>query len=206
MDIQMPVMSGLEATRTLRGMEMSLGRRVPIVAMTAHALTGDREACLEAGMDDYVAKPIQVHALAAALENATGVTQDSLPDKSPSRRADDAARQSSQHVYDREAMLGNIGGDEDLARELATVFLESYGARLDELRTALRESDADKVYRNAHAIKGSVGVFAAEPALQAAQSLERSARENDLERVAVEGKDLITQVEALAAVLRKEAG
>ncbi|MDD5297221.1 MAG: response regulator [Rhodocyclaceae bacterium] len=205
MDVQMPVMGGLEATRAIRGMEASLGRRVPIIAMTAHALTGDREVCLEAGMDEYVAKPIQVQALAAALENVTGVSQETLPTKPLPKEPGEIPRRAGQSVYDKALMLDNIGGDEALARQLAQVFLESYGARLDDLRTAVRESDADKIFRNAHAIKGSVGVFAAEPALQAAQDLERSARENDPDRVATDGKNLITQVEALAAVLRSEA-
>jgi len=205
MDVQMPVMNGLEATRAIRGMERTLGRRVPIIAMTAHALTGDREICLESGMDEYVTKPIQVQALAAALENVTGVSQETLPDKQPAPAAMGAHRRVGQSVYDKALMLENIGGDEDLAKQLAQVFLESYGPRLDDLRTALREGNADKVFRNAHAIKGSVGVFAAEPALHAAQALERSGRDNDPERMASDGKDLITQVEALAALLRSEA-
>ena len=202
MDIQMPVMGGLEATRAIRQLETSLGRRTPIVAMTAHALTGDRENCLAAGMDEYVPKPINLQSLASALEMVTGVSQEAPPGSA--REAE--SRHGTTALYDRRVMLDNIGDDEELFHQLGLVFLDSYGERLEEVRQALAQRDADKVYRAAHAIKGSVGVFAAESALHAALQLEQHARAGELEGLDAAGKDLIAQVEALAVVLRRDLG
>ena len=203
MDIQMPVMGGLEATRAIRQLEAGLDRRTPIVAMTAHALTGDRETCLAAGMDDYVPKPINLQILAAALEAVTGVSQETPQDTAGAAAED---RKPSVSLYDRRVMMDNIGDDEELFLQLGRVFLDSYGERLEELRHALQQRDADKVYRAAHAIKGSVGVFAAETALHAALHLEQHAKAGELEGLAAAGRDLIAQVEALAVVLRRDIG
>ena len=203
MDIQMPVMGGLEATRAIRSLEAGLGRHTPIVAMTAHALTGDRENCLAAGMDDYVPKPINLQSLAAALDAVTGVSQEAPRE---SRGPAVEVRQNAGALYDKRVMMENIGDDEELFRQLGGVFLESYGERLDELRQSLSRRDPDKIYRDAHAIKGSVGVFAAESALHAALHLEQHARAGELEGLDAAGKDLIAQVEALAVVLRRDLG
>ena len=124
MDVQMPVMDGFEATRRhSRGQDDGpRSRRIPIIAMTAHAMKGDRERCLEAGMDDYISKPIAPQALAEALEKWLDRAQRK---RAGSRRRDGSSRTGpASVVFDRQALLDRLMGDEDLVKEIIAGFLE----------------------------------------------------------------------------------
>src|SRR3989442_9970527 len=114
MDLQMPEMDGLAATAAVRASEQGTGRRLPIVAMTAHAMKGDRERCLEAGMDAYISKPIQSRKLFETIE--------SLTTASPRPGARAQSREQLRQVVDEAALLAGVGGDRKLLRELAKLF------------------------------------------------------------------------------------
>ncbi|WP_439631769.1 response regulator [Gemmata sp.] len=149
MDVQMPVMDGFEATRLIRAGEAAAERRTPIVAMTAHAMTGDRDRCLAAGMDDYLSKPVHRDDLAAVLARYSAAA--------PAARAAPAVRPATGTVFDRAAALALLGGDEALFADLAALFRAEGPRLLGELRGALLAGDAAGVRRNAHSLKGSSG-------------------------------------------------
>jgi CheY-like chemotaxis protein/HPt (histidine-containing phosphotransfer) domain-containing protein len=153
MDVQMPDMDGLEAAAAIRDREKTTGRHVPVIAMTAHAMKGDEDRCLTAGMDAYIAKPIKPDALFAALERF-------VPDPGRKQRIDWAKA------------LSHARGDTDLLRELTGIFLEELPKWRSAVRDGLAKSDAELVCRTAHTLKGSLGMLAAADACDAAQALE----------------------------------
>jgi CheY-like chemotaxis protein len=172
MDIQMPDMNGFEATRAIRDKERATGSHVPIIAMTAHALKGDRERCLDAGMDDYVSKPINADQLARAIEN--------LVLGSGAADAEPLDRTSAGELLDTEAVLARVDGDVELLRYIVYLFLEELPKLMWEIRDAVARHDSEALERAAHMLKGSVGNFHANAVVGAAQHLETIAREGDL--------------------------
>jgi PAS domain S-box-containing protein len=182
MDVQMPEMDGLEAAGRIRARELLDGGHVPIIAMTAHAMKGDRERCLAAGMDDYVPKPIQGRELRAAVErHRPGGESTPLPQ--PEAAAADAAACAALHV--REA-LGFVGGDVELLRELARIFLDDYPQMVQDVRNAVAAADARNLRLSAHKVKGAVGPFGAEEAAALADRLQVLGQEGKVaEAVAV---------------------
>ena len=164
MDVQMPEMDGFEATYAIRAEESWFGRRIPIVAMTAHAMKGDRERCLEAGMDEYITKPLQSADLArviAALGQERAVATDERVG---------ALRQ--EKVFDRQAILDRCDGDEEFVREIIRLFLADSPRLLNEIQLAVAAGDVSRLKRAAHAFKGSVGYLNADAAVAAAKRLE----------------------------------
>ncbi len=153
MDVQMPEMDGFEATAEVRRREAPTGRRIPIIAMTAHAMKGDRERCLERGMDGYVSKPIQTRDLYAAIA-ALGPAEPAAPPEETER---EAAAEGA--LVDPAEALARVGGDWELLRSLTEVFFDSYPAQLEQLREAVGHGDAPTVYRLAHTLVGAVGIF-----------------------------------------------
>jgi PAS domain S-box-containing protein len=179
MDVQMPEMGGFEATAAIRQKEHQdrsgtprPRRHLPVIAMTAHAMKGDRERCLEAGMDGYISKPIQATELYSALET---LVQASAETPAPAGSEGNGAAETSWSEA-----LARVGGDRDLLRELVQVFLDEIPALLEKLRQALAGRDAPGVQRLAHTVKGSMGQFGAEKACQAAQTLETIGQSGNL--------------------------
>ena len=201
MDVQMPMMGGFEATQAIRDWELAAGgtRHTPIIAMTAHAMSGDRERCLEAGMDDYVSKPIQTSALVEALarveKNSTDAPTPPAPPPPPPTVAG---------VYDRDRVLDNVGGDLDLLRQIAGMFLDDYGGALADLDRAAQGGVADKLYSVAHSIKGTVANFGADKAVAATIALEKCCKSGDLSAVPALAETIKAAVEELAMALRPE--
>jgi two-component system sensor histidine kinase/response regulator len=165
MDVQMPEMDGLEATAAIRERERGSGRHVPILAMTAYAMKGDRERCLEAGMDGYVSKPIQPRELWEAIDKLTPPGD-------------------GQTILNHEEIRQRLGDDPNLLRELIEVFLADCPRLWQNVRDALAQGDAVKLHRAAHTLKGSLGTFAAQPAWEAAEHLEQLAGKGDMHRAA----------------------
>jgi CheY-like chemotaxis protein/HPt (histidine-containing phosphotransfer) domain-containing protein len=172
MDVQMPEMDGFEATAAIRERERTMGGHLPIIAMTAHAMMGDRERCLEAGMDGYVSKPIQAAQLLAEIERL--IPADVTP---PRHGMEDADMDS---VFDRAAFLERLDGDFELLDELVETFREECPRLLSETRAAVSRGDSPGLERAAHALKGSVSNFCAPAAFEAAQRLEQMGREGNL--------------------------
>ncbi|NBO93258.1 MAG: response regulator [Planctomycetia bacterium] len=181
MDVQMPEMDGLEATEEIRRREQSKGRRTPVIALTAHAMKGDRERCLQAGMDAYVSKPINESDLFAAMEQvlttyAPGVL--SRGRNAPTEPIKDERATGNHHYIEAQA-LERCGGDRVLLRELIDLFLAELPSQTIALKTAVESRDASTLYRLAHTMKGSVATFAAESAREAALTLETIGRSGE---------------------------
>ena len=176
MDVQMPEMDGFETTMAIREMERSTGGRMPIVAMTAHAMKGDRERCLDAGMDDYVSKPVVAGELYAAAERVLKLdvgTADAAP-------------------FDVSKTLAILEGDEELFRELVTCFLRELPGQLAALRHAVESGNAESVERTAHRLKGSIASFGSNAACDLAQLLEIQGKAGKVEG----SRELLARLEA----------
>jgi len=170
MDVQMPELDGLAATRAIRERERSSGTHLPIFAMTAHAMKGDRERCLDSGMDGYLAKPVRFSDIEQTL---AGVA--SAPPL-PALPVEEAAS------WNRTEALNRIGGDEELLRDLCHIFLEESPKLLHKLHEAVAAGDADGVMRAAHSLKGEAGYLGAVATSQAARQLEEMGHNKDLSR------------------------
>jgi signal transduction histidine kinase/CheY-like chemotaxis protein len=187
MDVQMPVMGGIEATAAIREREGGTGGHLRILAMTAHAMTGDRERCLAAGMDGYLSKPIDPVMLYAALEHdGAGSTSTSLPPAAPAM------------AIDREQLLMRLGGDEELLTEVVDLFLADCPVRLTAIKTAVDARDAEGIRKAAHALKGAAGNLSAARLVAATQTLERIGADGRLE--ATQAAWRLLAVEASAAI------
>jgi len=173
MDIQMPHLDGLETTQAIRAREQDTATHVPIVAMTAHAMQGDRERCLAAGMDGYVAKPLHPTELFEVIARLTAPAA-STPE-TPS-----APEEEAQDILDRKTLWERVAGDADLLREIIELFLADCPERLLELRAALTHQDCTALARAAHRLKGALGNISANNALAAVRRVETSARAGDV--------------------------
>ena len=193
MDVQMPEMDGLEATAAIRARERGSGRHLPIFAMTAYAMKGDRERCLDAGMDGYISKPVQPRELWEAIDRL-------IP---PDDTAEPEETSAINGVLDREEIQDRVGGDMVLLRELIDVFLTDCPRLWQNLRDALAQGDAHLLSRAAHTLKGSVGNFGAHAAREAAQQLELLAGKGDLMPAIEAARKLETELERLKPVLRE---
>jgi two-component system, sensor histidine kinase and response regulator len=195
MDVQMPEMDGLEATAAIRRRESVTGEHVPIVGVTAHAMKGDRERCLAGGMDGYVSKPIRPEALFTAM--------DAVVRRHP--RDPVAGAQSNLEVLDDRDLLALVGGDSDVVRELARLFLEDAPQRLEDIKAALEARDHEALRAGAHALKGSAGSICGRRTAEAASRLEKLAEARDLiaSRAAVAA--LSSEIAQLQQALRRIA-
>jgi protein-histidine pros-kinase len=173
MDIQMPEMDGLQATAAIRECERGTGKRTPIVAMTAHAMQEDRDRCLAAGMDDYVAKPIRAEALLEILNRV--VTPEQTPGEAAGGR--ESAVPADPTVFDDREALRQCLGNQRLMEKVVRRFLEGLPEMRNRIRMAVESGDITAVSSTAHALKGSVGSIVARRAYNAAAALEKAARE-----------------------------
>ncbi len=173
MDVQMPEMDGFAATQAIRAKETAKGGHVPIIALTAHAMKGDRERCLAAGMDAYVSKPIR----AAELFEAIGRLL-SADVKGATQRSDPEGPQGA--VLDLDTALAVVDGDRELLRQMAHWFLNQCPKLLGEIRDSVLRGDAPAVEQAAHKLNASVGSFGAQRAYQAALRLEELGEAGDV--------------------------
>jgi CheY-like chemotaxis protein/HPt (histidine-containing phosphotransfer) domain-containing protein len=191
MDVQMPEVDGIEATRRIRDPGSAvLNHDIPIIAMTAHAMQGDRERCLTAGMNDYVPKPISPQVLAEALDRWLPRDSASTPAgrpaghgaAGPGRSAAAApAEPAPDVVFDRAGMLARLMDDEDLARTVAIGFMEDIPKQIDALRMCLGAGNAPDALRVAHSIKGASANVGGEALRAEASEVEAAAAVGDLD-------------------------
>jgi len=174
MDVQMPVMGGLEATSAIRERERSAGGHVRIIAMTAHALNGDRERCLASGMDGYLSKPIDPKVLYSVVEQDL----DAQPAATAGRTAEP---QATAPGFDPSALRARVDGDEELVATVVRMFLEDCPARLAAIRDAVERRDGEGMRVTAHALKGAAGNLGAVGLFEAASILERIGAESQID-------------------------
>jgi two-component system, sensor histidine kinase and response regulator len=169
MDVEMPEMNGFEATASILEWEqLNHATHVPIVAMTAHALSGDRERCLEAGMDDYLSKPLHADDLRAKLESVV--------------RAEESSSGSSEDgpMLDHEEALRNVEGDRELLHQLFVIFHNDFPRLLQSVRSAVERRDATYLQRSAHALKSTLMVLGAKSISSTVFHLETMGRCGEL--------------------------
>jgi CheY-like chemotaxis protein len=165
MDLQMPEMDGFEATHQIRELEKITGSHTRIVAMTAHAMAGDRERCLAEGMDDYVSKPLRKEDLLRALEAVSVAEHDDRTEMTPH--------------YNREQLLTQCDGDEDLMAELVSIFRDNTPQIIQAIGEVVEKRDAPGLATQAHKLLSSLGTFGAGRARALALALEKHGQEND---------------------------
>jgi two-component system sensor histidine kinase/response regulator len=191
MDVQMPEMDGFEATDAIRTREQITGQHLPIIAMTAHAMKGDRERCLEGGMDDYVSKPVHASKLLEVIQKyASHSTPATDPEASAATAGDPA-------VFDRRTALDRVNGEEELLNEVIELFLSDAPGRLAEIRVGLEHADSKSVEIAAHSLKGAAGYIGAERVSSQALKVEELARHGELSTVPDEFGKLELEVEKL---------
>lgn len=194
MDMQMPEMGGVEATIEIRKLEEG-NTRIPIIAMTASAMLGDKEKCIAAGMDHYLSKPIKSDLLHHLLDQIlqSGGDTECVAELEENAQVD-AAR------FDYELALQS--GDAEILSIITPLFLEACDQHVDDIRQALSRQHADDVYRTAHTFKGLVGNFNAQPLEEAARSLEQKGKSGDVSDCDDALARIVDDIPALKAALR----
>jgi CheY-like chemotaxis protein len=206
MDLQMPEMDGFEAAAVIRARERDGHAHLPIVALTAHAMAGDRQRCLDAGMDGYVSKPIQPVELFDVIDRVVaswpvGREQAILGDVTAAAVNLEAAPRDGDDVIDHIGLTARVQGDMVLLRTCIDVFLADSPHQLVVLRAALDRRDAAAVACAAHGIRGAVGVFSKGVAYSAAGVIERCGKEGDLAKAERTYEELGSGMERLTGAL-----
>jgi CheY-like chemotaxis protein len=180
MDVQMPEMDGYQATKEIRRREEGLDHPTPIIAMTANAMEGDREKALQAGMDDYISKPVKLEELEAVLTRWLSPEQEGASTGDSQKLI---TPQTSEELLDRQviANLRELGGPQMLS-ELAELFLEGSRSAVDSLKGAVKESDAQTVEHVAHTLRGSSGNMGAREITRLCAQLQEVGASGDLMR------------------------
>ncbi len=189
MDVQMPEMGGFEATQAIRQHETQTKVHLPIIALTAHAMAGDRERCLAAGMDGYLSKPIEVNDLIMTVERL-GAGEVSVPGTTP--------RAAHPPVFDEQAALSHTGGDRRLLKQVIGLFRSDCPASLRRINRALRSRDSEALRMAAHAVKGAIATIGSPAGRDRAAEIEAMARSNnwiEAERAYGELRSLIRRLD-----------
>jgi len=206
MDVQMPEMSGLEAIAAIRRTELNTGRHLPIIALTANAMKGDREACLAEGADGYLSKPLNVTELIELIESLTTAspnegTNDAVLERTTSGRILTSGTSQGQPPIDMHDLLERVEGDKALVLELMQLFREQYPRILAEIRRCVAAGDSAGLHRAAHSFKGACANLGARRAMNSAFVLERMGRDAQLDGVDGYLADLEIEAEQLERTL-----
>ena len=199
MDVQMPEMDGIEATLAIRAAEAAGERHMPIIAMTAHAMKGDRERFLASGMDGYVAKPVRPAKLYEAVEGVEPASNSSVqnsPIVASQRETDDLP-------FRWETALERVDGREQMLRELVEVFFAECPKLIQQIRENIDIENGAELRRVAHTLKGSADVFGADGVSQAAHRLEQIGREGEFAGVEAALRVLEGEMERLVSALKE---
>jgi two-component system, sensor histidine kinase and response regulator len=208
MDIQMPEMDGLTATRKIRESERETQLHLPIIAMTAHAMKGDRERCIEAGMDGYVSKPISSKEVAEAIASILRLQGEGTPVINLEAKQPDAKLPTapSRIVWNMGETLERLGGDEKLFHEVIEIFLDDVPKHMAGLRRAIAAGDAEAVEGAAHTLKGELGYLGISEVSQKAREMEEFGRNSDLRFAADLYATLASELSELLTSMRGTMG
>jgi len=230
MDLQMPEMDGLDATKAIRHWERTAGgRHIPIIAMTAHAMKGDRELCLAAGMDDYISKPISIQAVRDKLAAACGsaragdgeesaqpqpasaeeITDEKADSEDPfGETSDDETgdAQAGSAAVDWAAAIESAGGDDSLVGEVAAAFLEELPSVLGAIRQAIDRCEGQQLQSAAHKLKGSLRFWQAQDAIRHAEQLESCGRRNDFSAADRTCAQIVRRMQQMAGEIKSHIG
>ena len=201
MDCEMPEMDGYEATRRIRDHRTgTLNPHIPIVAITAGAMTGDREKCLDAGMSDYIAKPIELWQLTEAMQKWLRSPAEKLHPSAP------PAQTTIEKVFNLEDLLARLMGDKELADKVIAGFLKDVPRQLHTLKKMLEEGDADGARRQAHMIKGAAATMSAETLRALCAEAQEAATARELSRALALMPQMEKQFELLKAKVKMSVG
>jgi CheY-like chemotaxis protein len=215
MDLQMPVLDGFKATVAIREKEkMTKEGHIPIIAMTANAMKGDRERCLETGMDGYIAKPIKMEKMREEIITVLEQLK-AIGDEIPNRTSNLALESQSQdrleiniestgltpEIFDKKALWDMYGQNRDVLTDLVNMYFTDIPAMLAEVKKAVAARDSHALDDTAHALKGAVAAFEANPAREAAFVLERMGKEARFEVVEEALSKLETEIQRLDTAL-----
>jgi len=223
MDVQMPELDGLEATRIIRNRKPESAEQgdqalnskyrasnVPIVAITAHAMKGDREKCLEAGMDDYISKPVTPQALSEVLEKWLSKEGDDSGDVSAGDTGKTGHTQAPEQrkvavpVFDKTSLMDRLMGDEELMQTMIKGFLEDVPRQIEALKGYLQTDAVASAERQAHSIKGAAATVGGNALYEVALEMEKAGKVGDLEAVTARLPDLVKHFNSLKEVMEKE--
>ena len=198
MDVQMPEMDGLTATRSIREREKQTGLHLPVIAMTAHAMKGDQELCLEAGMDAYIAKPVSGDRIEEAIARilSSGSAVQPIAKTIP----------SSLILWNRAQALERLDGDEKLLQEIVHIFLEESPKQLANLKQAVTDGNAELIERTAHGLRGELSYLGMPAVSQRAHELEQMGRHRDLKHVSEALALFETEVSAATVNMHSMSG
>ncbi len=196
MDVQMPEMDGLAATKAIRQQEEATGAHIPIVALTSHAMKGDRDLCFAAGMDAYLSKPLQAQQLFDMIEQLA-----LQPVATQEAAGEECEEKDPSAVFDQEATLARVEGDHELLREIVGLFLLKTPELQATVHDSIARGDGKALEQAAHSIKGAVSSFGAWAAREAALKLEVLGREGDLAQAVLAGAALDREIAHLTRAL-----
>jgi PAS domain S-box-containing protein len=199
MDVQMPEMDGFETTREIRNPDSGVPNKdIPVIAVTAHAMSGDRERCLQAGMNDYITKPISSQQLFKVISKW-------LPGEPAAPEAGTSIQRNEPEpkVFDRAAVLARLMGDEELVQMLMESFLEDTPGLIEALRQSLAAGDASGAEHYAHSIKGASANLAADKLRRVAFEMEEALKNGRLDAARDRMTELESQFERLKEVVNK---
>src|SRR5580704_8250812 len=203
MDIQMPQMDGLAATREIREAKLPGYSQIPIVAMTALAMKGDKERCLKGGMNGYVSKPLDRRELEKAIASAVISPGDT---RVTSAETNSHLRPESSSTFDFNHALDRLDGDRALLSEIVQIFLDETPKNLEALRIAILRNDSKTIERITHSLKGELGYLGVPGVSQRARELEEMSRINDLQCAPESFVALETEISAVMDSMRSPNG
>ena len=202
MDVQMPELNGLETTAAIRSRENGTSRHLPIIAMTAHAIKGDRDICLRSGMDAYLSKPVRADELFDAIESLVAGRSTGSPNTSSGIASDISSSLIHEAPFNESEFLARMDGSHEVCAQIAEAFLAECPRLMSALRTALRQKDAPELACAAHALKGAIANFTGCTAVKSVVRLEQLAKEGDLQLAAEALKRLDAEINVLLQSLK----
>jgi PAS domain S-box-containing protein len=208
MDLQMPEMDGFETTQRIRESEKLTGEHIPIIALTAHAMKGDREKCLQSGMDGYLSKPVVATKLYEAIIEQTKKSRTRGADKPIIAQQDNSSQQTENDdvVFNWDQALYQADGHEDLMTEIVKIFNQNLPNTLSELKHSTQNGDLDELRKQAHSLKGSSGIVGAKKINKISLKLEESAKNKNIEEARKLVEELEENCKAFTTCINKTFG